>query len=101
MNLGKIYIMPTENGGTKKLLSNFDYDDFLSYFWSADSRYIYFTSQVGVDYHLFRVSINNDQIKQITKFAGKTFVKKDKDSEKFIISYSDPENPQDYYYTKG
>ena len=103
MNLGKIYIMPTEpteESATKKLLSNFDYDDFLSYFWSEDSRYIYFNSQVGVDFHLFRVSIDNDQIEQITKFGGKIFVKKDKDSENFLISYSDSENPQDYYYTE-
>lgn len=98
-NLGKIYIFPTEGDEAKNLLSNFDYNDFISYVWSSDSRYIYFTSQVGVDYHLFRVSIDNDEIKQITKFGGIRFVKKDKDSEKFLISYSDPENPIDYYYT--
>ncbi len=99
-NLGKIYIISTEGGETKKLLSNFDYNDFLSYFWSDDSRYIYFTSQVGVDFNLFRVSIDNDKIKQITKFGGEIFVKKDKDSKKLLISYSDPENPKDYYYIK-
>ncbi|MBA7624835.1 Dipeptidyl-peptidase 5 [subsurface metagenome] len=100
MNLGKIYIISTEEGETKKLLSNFDYDDFLSYFWSDDSRYIYFTSQIGVDYHLFRVSIDNDQIEQITKFGGNNFFKKDKDSGKIFISYSDSENPRDFYYSE-
>jgi dipeptidyl aminopeptidase/acylaminoacyl peptidase len=97
---GKIYIMPTEGGETKKLLSNFDYYDFLGYFWGDDSRYIYFTSQVGVDYHLFSVSIDNDKIKQIAKFGGITFFIKDKDSEKFFISYTDPENSGDYYYSE-
>ncbi len=99
-NLGKIYIMPTEGVETKKLLSNFDYDDFLSYFWSDDSRYIYFTSQIGLDYHLFRVSIDNDQIEQITNLGGLPYFIKDKDSNKFFISYSDPENPADYYYSE-
>jgi len=97
---GKIYILPTEGGETKRLLSNFDYYDFLTYFWSDDSKYIYFTSQVGVDYHLFSVSIDNDQIKQIAEFGGDAWFGKDNDSGKFFISYSDPENPGDYYYSE-
>ena len=100
MNSAKIYIRHTEGGETKKLMSNFDYYDFLSEFWSDDSKYIYFTSQVGVDYHLFSVSIENDQIKQIAKFRGDVWFGKDYDSGKFRISYSDPENPKDYYYSE-
>jgi dipeptidyl aminopeptidase/acylaminoacyl peptidase len=97
---GKIYIMPTVGCEPKKLLSNFDYYDFLSYFWSDDSRYIYFTSQVGVDYHLFRVSIDKDQTNLIAKFRGETSFIKDKDSGEFFISFSNLENPKDYYYSK-
>ncbi len=92
---GKVYIMPTEGGELKKLMSNFDYADNLGYFWGDDSRYIYFTSQVGVDYHHFSVSIDNDQIKLIAKFEGGIHFRKDKDSGKMLISYSDPENPAD------
>jgi len=99
MNLRKIFVMPSEGGETKKLLGNFDYDGSIS-FWSDDSRYIYFTTQVGVDYHLFRVSIDNDQREQITKFGNYTSFSKDKDSGKFIIDYSDPENSTDYYYSE-
>jgi len=99
MNLGKIYLIPTGGGETKKLLNNFDHEGWIS-LWSEDSRYIYFETQVGVNSHIFRVSINNDQIEQITKFVGDTSITNDKDSENFFILYSNPENPWDYYYSK-
>ncbi|MCK4466530.1 MAG: hypothetical protein KAU83_12535, partial [Bacteroidales bacterium] len=69
-------------------------------FWSDDSRYIYFTSGVGVNLHLFRISIDNDEIEQIANFHGYASFIKDKDSGKIFISYSDPENPYDYYYSE-
>jgi dipeptidyl aminopeptidase/acylaminoacyl peptidase len=97
---GKIYIKSTEGGEAKKLMSKFDYDDNVGYFWSDDSRYIYFTSQVGVNYHLFSLSIDNDQTKLIAQFEGNAWFRKDKDSGKVIIAYSDPENPLDYYYSE-
>ncbi len=99
LNLRKIYVIPTEGGETKKLLKNFDYEGGIS-FWSNDSRYIYFTSQVGLNYPLFKVSIDNDQIEQITNLAGGTYFYKDKDSGKFIVWYSDSENPEDCYYSE-
>jgi dipeptidyl aminopeptidase/acylaminoacyl peptidase len=98
-DLRKIYIVPTEGGKAKKLLNNFDYDPWIS-FWSVDSRYIYFNSYVGVNFHLFRVLIDNDKIEQITNLSGHPYFTKDKDSGKFIIRYSDPENPLDYYYSE-
>jgi dipeptidyl aminopeptidase/acylaminoacyl peptidase len=94
---GKIYIVPTEGGETKKLLSNFEYYDWLSYFWSEDSECIYFTSQVGVDYCLFNVSLDDDRTKKTAQFSGEVWFREDKDSGKFLISYSDPENPAEYY----
>lgn len=96
---GKIDIVPTEGGETKKLLSNFEYYDSLSYFWSDDSRSIFFTSQVGVDYRLFNVAIEDDQTEQIAEFEGNVRFGKDNDSGEFYISYSDPKNPGDYYYS--
>jgi len=99
LNLRKIYVIPTEGGETKKLLKNFDYEGWIS-FWSNDSRYIYFTSYVGVNYHLFRVLIDNDKIEQITNFGNRAYFTKDKDSGKFIIYYSDPQNSEDAYYTE-
>ncbi len=101
MNLRKIYVIPSKGDKANKLLNNFNYEPWIS-FWSDDSRYIYFTAQVGVDYHLFRVSIDNDHIEQITKLGGfwySSFIK-DEDSGKFIIGYTDPENPSDYYYSE-
>ena len=83
----------------KKLLNNFNYEPWIK-FWSDDSRYIYFDTQVGMDYRLFRVSIDNDQIEQITNFGKYTWFTKDKDSGKFFIYYTDPENPADYYYSE-
>jgi len=99
MNLMKIYVIPSEGGKVKKLLNNFDYGEAVS-FWSDDSRYIYFTPQVGVDYHLFRILLDNAQIEQVTFFGGLAWFTKDKDSRKFIINYSDPENPTNYYYSE-
>ena len=101
MNLRKIYVSPTEGGKSKQLLNNFDYEPWIS-FWSEDNKYIYFTSQVGVNYHLFRVSIDNDQIEQITNIDGLCWncFARDKDSGKFIIRYRDAENPSDYYYSE-
>ena len=99
MNLRKTYVIPTEGGKAKKLFNNFNYRPWIT-FWSDDSRYIYFRSQVGVNYNLFRVSIDNDQIEQITNFHGYAFFRKDKDSGKFIVWYSDPENPWDCYYSE-
>ncbi len=96
MNLDKIYIAPTDGGKTKKLLGNFDYDGWISH-WNAESSAIYFTAAVGVNYHLYRVSIENDEIEQITNFGNCVWFFKDEDSGKFIIAYSDPENPEDYY----
>ena len=100
MNLRKIYVISSKGDKTKKLLNNFDYDGYIS-FWSDDSRYIYFVAGVGVNfYHLFRVLIDNDKIEQITNFGGYTYFTKDKDSGKSFINYSDPENPEDCYYSE-
>ncbi|MCK4829486.1 S9 family peptidase, partial [bacterium] len=100
MNLRKIYVIPAEGGEVKKLLKKFNYECWWITFWSDDSRYIYYYTQVGVDRHLSRVSIDNDQIEQITNFGGHAYFTKDKDSGKFIIYYSDPQNSEDAYYTK-
>lgn len=98
-NLAKIFVIPTEGGKAQKLLNNFDYQP-RGYFWSDDSRHIYFNAQVGVIGHFFSVSIDNDQIEQITNINGLDYFTKDKDSGKFIIRYNDPENPIDYYYSE-
>ena len=102
MTLNKIYTVPTAGGKTKKLLNNFEYEVSLSCwpYWDDDSRSIYFTAGVGVNYHLFRVSTDNDKIEQITNFGNLGYVFKDKDSGKFFIKYGDPENPDDYYYSE-
>jgi dipeptidyl aminopeptidase/acylaminoacyl peptidase len=99
MNNRKIYVIPSEGGEVNKLLSNFNYWP-SNYFWGDDSRYIYFTSQVGVNNRLSRVLIDNDKIEQITTFDGITSFTKDKDSGKYFISHSDPENPRNYYYSE-
>jgi dipeptidyl aminopeptidase/acylaminoacyl peptidase len=91
-----INIIPSEGGEAKKLLNDFDYG-FFRPFWSDDSRYIYFTSQVGVNSHLFKVSIDNNQIEQITNFSGFPFFAKDKDTGKFLVEHVNSENPRDIY----
>ncbi len=86
LNLRKIYVISSEGGKVKKLLYNFDYGGRIS-FWSDDSRYIYFNTPVGVNGHLFRVLIDNDEIEQITNFGNRAFFTKDEDSGKFTIYY--------------
>ncbi|MCK4429776.1 MAG: S9 family peptidase [Candidatus Aminicenantes bacterium] len=97
-DLRKIYIVPSEGGEVKKLLNNFDYEGWIS-FWSDDSRDIYFSAGVGVNIHLFKVSIDNNQIEQITNFSGFPFFVKDKDTGTFLVWYFDSENPRDVYYS--
>lgn len=96
INLGKIYIVPIEGGEIKKLLNNYNYDGWIS-FWSDDSRHIYFDAQIGVNHHLCKVSIESDQLEQITKFDGDFGFTKDKDSGKYLIRFSDSKHPVDYY----
>jgi dipeptidyl aminopeptidase/acylaminoacyl peptidase len=99
VNLRKIYVISSEDGGAKKLLDDFDHEAYIS-FWSDDSRYIYFSTQIGVDLHLFRVSIRNGKREQITYFGDYSIFFKDKDSREFYIYYSDPENPRNCYYSE-
>jgi dipeptidyl aminopeptidase/acylaminoacyl peptidase len=99
MNLNKIYIVPTGGGETKKLLNNFEYEGRFA-FWNDDSRSIYFRAVIGVNSYYFRVSIDNDRIEKITSSGNCIWLFKDKDSGKFIIAYSDPENPEDFYYSE-
>jgi dipeptidyl aminopeptidase/acylaminoacyl peptidase len=96
--LRKIYIVPSEGGEVKKLLSNFNYEGWIS-FWSDDSRDIYFSAGVGVNIHLFKVSIDNNQIEQITNFSGYPFFVKDKNTGTFLVWHFDSENPRDVYYS--
>lgn len=97
-DLRKIYIVPSEGGEVKKLLNNFDYEGWIS-FWSDDSRDIYFSAGVGVNIHLFKVSIDNNQIEQITNFSGYPFFVKDKNTGTFVVWHFDSENPRDVYYS--
>jgi dipeptidyl aminopeptidase/acylaminoacyl peptidase len=100
LNLRKVYVISSEGGKAKKLLTNFDYEPWID-FWSDDSKYIYFNTQVGVDYRLFRVSFDDEQIEQITNFSGSvSYFRKDKTSGKCVVDYSDPANSFDCYYSE-
>ena len=100
VNLKKIYLTPTEGGGTKKFIENFDFDAYIS-FWSEDSKFIYFSTQIGVNIHLFRGSIHNGKVEQITDFGNYSVFFKDKDSGEFFLYYSDPTSPRDCYYIEA
>ena len=99
MNLEKIYLIPSGGGKPEKLLNNFSYEGSIS-FWSEDNKFIYFTSQVGVNYPLFRVEVETDEVERITDFGNAAFFSKDKEAEKFIVNYSDPDNPSNFYYSE-
>jgi len=99
VNVKKIFVIPSEGGKTIELLNDFDYEAYVG-FWSDDSRSIYFFAAVGVNNHLFRVSIRNDRCKQITDFGNYSVFFKDEDSKDFFLYYSDPTSPLDCYYSK-
>ncbi len=92
----KIYIASTDGGETKRLLHNFEHDAYVS-FWSENSEDIYFSAQKGLDYHLFRVSVDTGKYEQITNFGNYSVFFKDEDTRKFCVYYSDPVSPRDSY----
>lgn len=100
VNVKKIYVTRTEDGKTKNLLDNFDYESYVS-FWSEDSKYIYFSTVIGVNLHLFRVSISDGSIEQVTDFGNFSVFFKDEDSKEFFLYYSDPTTPLDCYFSKA
>ena len=62
-----IYIRPVDGGAPVNLTAAWDLDPG-SPTWSPDSRYLYFTAQIGGETHLFRVTAQaNARVEQVTR----------------------------------
>jgi dipeptidyl aminopeptidase/acylaminoacyl peptidase len=95
----KIYLYSLADGSLKKLLAGFDQSagggD-----WSLDSKQIYFEVGVGVDRHLFSVSIPDGKLTQLTRERGAINVSLQEDSGLLLVSFTDPTQPGDYYVAR-
>ena len=63
-----LYVRPVAGGQPINLTADFDLDAGAPV-WSPDSRYIYFTTEIGGESHLFRVTPTADAVQQVTKGA--------------------------------
>src|SRR5207247_6349476 len=61
-----LFIRPVEGGEPINLTARWDLEPGPSQ-WSPDSRFIYFTAEIGGESHLFRVSVPGGHVEQVTK----------------------------------
>jgi dipeptidyl aminopeptidase/acylaminoacyl peptidase len=95
----KIYLVPTAGGEIKKLLADWDHSAGNS-FWSADSKALYFGEGIGVDGHMFSLSIPDGKLTQLTKERGIVGGGFDFESGLFLLTFQDPTRPTDYYVAR-
>ena len=60
-----LYVRPTAGGEPINLTANWDLDPGQSQ-WSPDGRHLYFTAGIGGESHLFRVSVPEGRVEQVT-----------------------------------
>lgn len=96
----KIYVLPAAGGPLRKLLGNWDHSAGAPA-WSADSKSLYFTEGLGVDQHVFSVSVADGKLTQLTHehgvIGGPGY---SYENGEFLISFTDPAHPADYYVAK-
>ena len=96
----KLYVTPIAGGALRKLLPDWDHNA-QSAAWSADSKTLYFTQGIGVDAHVFGVSLADGKLAQLTHergvIGGPGF---DYETGLFVFSFTDPAAPSDYYIAR-
>jgi dipeptidyl aminopeptidase/acylaminoacyl peptidase len=96
----KIYIAPANGGAPRKLSGDRDYSAG-GLAWSADSRTVYFNEGIGVDTGAYGLPVADGKISQLTHergvIAGPGY---DHETNYFLISFTDPEHPADYYVAR-
>jgi dipeptidyl aminopeptidase/acylaminoacyl peptidase len=60
-----LYVRPSAGGEPINLTAHWDLEPGPAH-WSPDGRFIYFTSEIGGESHLFRVSVPGGQVEQVT-----------------------------------
>jgi dipeptidyl aminopeptidase/acylaminoacyl peptidase len=95
----KFYLVPTAGGEMRKLLGEQDISVGFAT-WSADSRALYFSNGVGVDSHLFSVTVPDGRLTQLTRERGTLSGGFDRDAGMFLLTRSTPEEPANYYVAR-
>lgn len=92
----RIYLRAVEGGDWRVLPKDWSYDASIDS-WSPDSKTIYFSGGVGVNEYLFALSVSDGRLRQITHEVGAVSGALDRDSGRFLLRYTDPTHPADYY----
>jgi dipeptidyl aminopeptidase/acylaminoacyl peptidase len=92
-----LYVRPAAGGEPVNLTANWDLDPGATR-WSPDSRFMYFSAGIGGENHLFRVSVPDGKVEQLTKgprrVNGITF---DKAMARIAYTVGAHEAPGDVY----
>jgi dipeptidyl aminopeptidase/acylaminoacyl peptidase len=92
-----LYIRPVAGGEPINLTANWDLEPGAAR-WSPDSRFMYFTADIGGESHLFRVSVPVGRVEQVTsgprRMGGLTF---DKAMTKIAYTIGLHETPPEVY----
>ena len=95
----KLWVVPTAGGPARNLLAGKDMS-VASASWSEDSRTLYFTEAVGVDQHLYALTVANGMMTQLTKQTGVIAGSYSAEAKAFLLTYSHPRQPMDFYVVK-
>jgi dipeptidyl aminopeptidase/acylaminoacyl peptidase len=92
-----LYVRPAAGGEPINLTAQWDLDPGPAR-WSPDSKFIYFTTGIGGEAHLFRVSVPGARVEQVTKGARRiTGLSYDKSFTKILYTVGLHEAPADLY----
>jgi dipeptidyl aminopeptidase/acylaminoacyl peptidase len=95
----KLYLYPVAGGNLRKLLGDWDHSAGGAA-WSTDSKTLFFTEGLGVDQHWFAVSAADGKLAQLTRERGALGGSFDDDTGMFLLTFSDPTQPSDYYVAR-
>ena len=96
----KLWVLPTGGGAARNLMSGKDMS-VSSASWNEDSRTLYFTEAVGVDQHLFALSVGDGAMTQLTNQRGVLAGSYHPEAKAFLLTYSHPNKPMDLYVAKA
>ncbi|MGH9791977.1 MAG: S9 family peptidase, partial [Candidatus Acidiferrales bacterium] len=92
----KLYLSAVSGGEPRKLLAEWDHSA-AGASWSKDSKTLYFAEGLGVDQHLFAVSVADGKLMQLTRERGVLTGNFDNETGLFLLRFTDPTAPADYY----
>ena len=95
----KLWVVPTAGGAAKNLLAGKDLN-VSGATWSEDSKTLYFPMAAGVDQQLYALSTADGTLTQLTREAGVIAGGYSAEARAFLLSFSQPRKPMDYYVAK-